>query len=280
MNWKPIIGRRANERASVLIALHEALPSKRWERLSEALSLDLRQRGFDAIGVGEGGPVTPGNIGFQIIMGSGPMTSLADPPPLVFRRHEEDGVGETITVDRNGMRHVVEAPKTIADVAERVGGAMSAYLNTAHDLVSVQFVTLEVWGRFKGEAATGGADLYEVLNQKSTHLPAFVPHRNDLWHCHVGYFLPQPNGLRRLVNLNVDITDLPTTAPTGGSGEPPISLMAKACGVYEMVRAEFRPDEPAMDGDLLLSTLSDLNATSTDVLKDVLTADAVSAMAL
>jgi len=60
----------------------------------------------------------------------------------------------------------------------------------------------------------------------------FPTDTNELWHSHVGYFLPATQTSRRLINLNVDVADIADPLPSGAATPAP----TRSVSIYTLVQ--------------------------------------------
>ncbi|GJD96913.1 TIGR04255 family protein [Methylobacterium iners] len=287
MRWKPAHDAHAIERVSLSLQFPEPIPSKPWQTLLNAAALEFPAAGFNVtleeveINIGQfaGGPgmriPIAGAPGFAV--GPGQMVQA----PIAgrsFQRVVSNEVREEITLSRNGFAYAAVRYDGWASYRERAMSLLARCIDTTLPLVNLQLVKLEYWDRFVFQGPREEVDYAELLRRHSPYLPSFPYGSNQLWHSHVGLFVPSGTSARRLLNLNVDVLDLADN--TGTTAEAPTPVGKRSVGIYSLAQDTFSSDGSPSDRSGLVSSFEGMHTILKVALAEVITPEASSRISL
>lgn len=148
--------------------------------------------------------------GGQILFGNQPSSSLL-PDGVSYFRTDTRGVQiEELRLDRHSLLYATQDylgwEKFIAAVVKY----LYPVLRPIHDQCSPLIfhgsnLTYIDKFNFQGELNEFNSSL--LLKQNSKYLAQFIEDSNDLWHCHVGKFIRQESGVKRLKSVRLDCLD-------------------------------------------------------------------------
>jgi uncharacterized protein (TIGR04255 family) len=146
------------------------------------------------------------NLGVELIQ-------VAPPRRIIFRRMEP---GTNIAVDQFSVsmqRITLETSRyrRWVDFFEMLKGTVSDIAASYPTILSVRSVRLEYFDRFN--STTPDADQWEVINETSDYLSPAIRDKNNALHVHSGWFDFETPQVRRLTNINIDITDVEIPPP-------------------------------------------------------------------
>jgi uncharacterized protein (TIGR04255 family) len=203
-HFEPIFPAHAIERCSASISFSEELPSKAFQKVVARARERFRQAGMESVGTG--------SFGFQIDA-SGRATAIEGVKPAIFVTSDQAMqciVAPNDLTVRTG-RYVRWQPFA-GQIEELVLPLLEGYL----EVVSIAHVQLEYLDRFVWSGDWTSFNWRELLREDGMFIAGRASRASAQWHCHSGW-IEQMAGGRRLVNVNVDLADLPReqgTAPT------------------------------------------------------------------
>ncbi len=277
MPWSPAHPNHAIERVTVLFQFGENVPSRLWESIlaqaserSSALgftsAVDEMEMNFMPLPVGQ---PAPGAVFPQMFFGHGGGNQPAQTRAgRTFQVIEDGVVREQLSLRRNLFFYSIPTYTSWIDLRDRIQNLVSSYLDSVMASISLSTMKLEYWDRFVFEGAEEGLSYSELFREGSRNLPAFPFGLTDLWHSHVGYFIPSNSAARRLFNLNVDMVE--GTEPAQGLMPP--TPRRRSAGLYSMVQDSYEaqaapPNWTAMS--LILDEMHGiLNASVSDTITD------------
>ncbi len=109
-------------------------------------------------------------------------------------------------------------------------------------------------------------------------MPGFPFGTDQLWHSHVGYFVPLAPSARRLVNVNVDVLDLAESAAPDQPLQP--AIQRRSVGFYSMAQDSGPTSASPVDHHGTISTLEDLHTSLKAIFSDVITLEAADRISL
>lgn len=289
MRWLPAHEDHAIERVSLTFEFAEPLPAKPFQTLMNRASLDFPKQGFNAVIdeheitaapqmiQGAGGP----NFGLRIQLGGqGPGQVAQSPQAAVAGRNfqilDENQAREEIQIHR--ARFVYSSLIYSGWDAHRARALalLEQYLSLALPLTNVRIVKLEYWDRFVFDGLPAEATYEELLRPNSPYLPGFPANTRELWHSHVGFFLPEPS--RRLINVNVDVIDLIEASSDGHPmGD---AALRRSVGLYTLAQDSLAQDASPATADEAISTLDALHTILKETFSAVITAEAADRISL
>jgi uncharacterized protein (TIGR04255 family) len=186
----------AIERCGMSVVFTEGMPEKAFQRVVASLRSNAEKMGFEqarqspAIEI----DLTTGNLN-PVGARQGPVTFVSS-----------DGAFQFIAAPNilfwATTRYVRWAP--FAGQFETIlGSTLEDYLEN----LTLGAVQLEYLDRFTWTGGWDDFDVFGVLRRESELLNTRAPRSRREWHLHTGWF-EEVDGLRRLVNVNVDVTEL------------------------------------------------------------------------
>ena len=293
MRWHPAHEAHAIERVNLTFQFADAIPPKPWQALLSAISAELPKEGFgNSFDEHEPSstpmPVAPGRQPHIVPGGLGPLGQfgmLAGMPPIqfvvsgrTFQALNGAEVREEVQLHRRRLAYSATIYNGWEAHRGRALMLLGPYLDRVLPLVSVQIVQLEYWDRFVFDGPASEAAFGELLREGSRYLPNFAFGVDQLWHSHVGHFMPASSGVRRLINVNVDVIDLLDAVPAGLP--PGAPALQRSAGVYTMAQDTLDEGLSPNDTAGMVSTLDELHTILKAVVGDVITAEAADRISL
>lgn len=288
MQWLPAHEAHAIERVSLTFHFAEALPAKPFQVLLEQASSIIHAAGFSG-GADEhelsGGPqVTPlggPGIGFQISIGPRADLGMTTAPKMVvagrtFQMHVDGQLREEIELRRSHFVHTSQIYGGWEAHRSRVMSLIGESLNRALPLTNLAAIKMEYWDRFVFDGLPMDAVYGDLLQLGSRYLPNFPRGSNQLWHSHVGFFVPGAD--RRLVNINVDAVDVTMVPAFNEPPGPP--QQRRSVGLYTLVQDSIAPAASPGNAEGTISTLEALHTTLKEEFAAVITAEAADRISL
>jgi uncharacterized protein (TIGR04255 family) len=265
MNWEPARADHSIDKATASVVLSDSIDANTFDELVVAVRkavavhhLTKRLDLPDAIEL-EASAEGLIKIGTDIFPGSPPRR-------VVFQRPEADS-GTAVDEVSVGMKRIAIGTLRY----RRWDGFFNLIITTMEALdrvypvtKSVKMARLEFVDRF--ESMPGGADHFEVVSRDSKFLASAVRDKTDAFHVHSGWFDFEGKDIRRLTNVNVDVGELPRSAP---EGRRKISILSM--GQYEALNGIL--DDP-------LARLSTLHDYLKDTFRSTITTTAAARVAL
>ena len=253
--FEPIFPAHAIERCSATVLFDQPLPTKLFERTRLAQEARLGSLGF------ERGPKT---IGFSLDFQTGRVLQVGDDAqPVPYTTHDRS---LTITILSSQV-----SLQTIRYVRwAQFRAALDKYLiPTVADFsasVSIAASQLDYIDRFWWTGTWVDFEASALLNMRSdlfAHRPGAT---NEQWHSHSGWFQRLEPGIRRLVNVNIDVV----SAQVSNVSEPRPSV-----GILTSMRDATEPSPPqitpsGIPDDRLLSFLDRQHVDLKGLLRDLL----------
>ena len=293
MRWRPAHEAHAIELSSATFQFGEPVPAKLWLALLEDISTKASSSGFNVRfdGVEFGiefrmPPATPelqfpGQVSpLPSAMPGGvvplPIPSTDDVPTgRILRATDGGGFREQLQLHRGHFTYTLSRYVGWSSFADRVRNLLAPALDRVLQLVNLSIVKLEYWDRFIFAGPASEAKYDELLRVGSCYLPGFPADTTELWHSHVGLFVPSGTSSRRLINLNVDVIDL---ADSAGPSQPPVPQ--RSVSVYSMAQDALPPGNSPGAYDEAACTLDDLHGVLKKVFAEVITSEAAQRIAL
>lgn len=228
MDWEPATDKHAIERAALTFQFSEWLPSVVWKRvITKANSAFPRETHTASV------------LGTQTIQMGSPIfvSPLAGLPNVenaygyVYRAITSEKPTEDITLKRDSFTIGTAAYGRWAGFLETAKCNLTDYLLDALGVVSITSVQMEYWDRFN-QSSKRAPRYRALLESRSIHLPRSVFRHRGMWHAHTGFFAAPPSE-KLLVNLNIDVIDIPRDAVS--------TETKKSVGIYSMVK-DTRPE--------------------------------------
>lgn len=166
--------------------------------------------------------------GGQIIFGSQPSNSSL-PDGVSYFRTDTRGVQiEELRLDRHSLLYATQDYLGWAKFIESAVKYIYPVLRPLHDQCSpliFQGSSLTYIDKFyfHGEIRDFNSSL--LLRPNSKYLAKFIEDSNDLWHCHVGKFVREELGVKRLKSVRLDCLD--ENVQTPNSSSPAVSRVVR-----------------------------------------------------
>lgn len=246
MPWKPAHEAHAIERASVTFQFVEAVPSKLWQSMLNRTTLEYQGKGFNSIAEGLEFNFNPLVAGQAMALPAGGMLGWAEAAPQVigghipalpggsartFRALVGNQVREEVSLSQSRLSYSSAHYDRWKSFEERIYDLLEPLLDSALQVTNLSIIKMEYWDRFVFEGPPTQADYREVLRSDSKYLPSFFFETNELWHSHVGHFIPDREHVKRLININIDALDVADIQPPTSS--------RRSIGIYSMGQDTF-----------------------------------------
>jgi uncharacterized protein (TIGR04255 family) len=289
MRWLPAHEDHAIERVNLSFEFAEPLPAKPFQALINSASLDFPKQGFNSVVDEHEIVASPhmiqggagANLGFRIQFAGHAPAQMASPSQMVvggrnFQALNETGVREEVLIHRDRFVHSSMIYGGWAAHRARVLALLGSYLDRALPLANVHIIKLEYWDRFVFRGAPAEAAYSELLRPNSRFLPGFPTDTRELWHSHVGFFLPDPP--RRLINVNVDVIDIiETSLEKQATGE---SALRRSVGLYTLAQDTLAQGASPSSAEGTISTLEALHTILKETFSAVITDEAANRISL
>lgn len=220
MPWQPAHEAHAIERVNVTFQFGEAVSSKLWSSMLNRATLDYQKKGFNVTTDGIEFAVSP--IAPPQAMGMGaspagvvPAAGAVLPGPLpiagtttrTLRRVVGNEVWEEVALSQLRFSYATTRYDRWVPFRQRLYELLEGLLNQALQVVDLNLVKMEYWDRFVFDGAPSVIDYGALFRSNSGLVANFYSGMAELWHSHIGHFVPSPAHTKRLFNLNVDVFD-------------------------------------------------------------------------
>jgi uncharacterized protein (TIGR04255 family) len=196
MTFAPIFPAHAIERCTATVAFAPPLPDKAFLSVANRSADALKQAGFSAqqsmvLGfmVGADGSMTP-------------QTPMA--PPRVF----QSPTGTlAVTLSAQGIVLTTGGYVRWQPFIGEFERLVLPILTMCRQIVSVSAVRLEYWDRFlwSGDWSTFRSE--QLIRNSTPYITPAALAKAEQWHSHTGWFDRISSNVRRLVNVNIDVSD-------------------------------------------------------------------------
>ncbi len=281
--WLPVHEGHAIELCMATFQFGEPVTAKAWQAIAESISAKARDAGFEArsdtvelnlsvpgnFGIGAGFQVAPMGLGpgAPQLPGQPPSGPVSRSPVRILSASDDGGPREQVYLRRDHVAYASMRYPGWSAFSRQAGVLLAEDVERIIQLVDVHSVKLECWDRFTFEGEPAEAEFGELFELPSGYLPGFPKGSPELWHSHVGAFVPGAADARRLVNLNVDIVDLRQAAMDDGR----LPGLKRSAGIYTMVRDEFRQGYMPSGFSQVAGTLDGLHVALKEVFSEVIT---------
>lgn len=207
--YRPCAGSHAIDQAVVGIRLRTAANDERFHSAAE-LATELAVR-YNLPGRLQLDPFSM-VFGRQVIS-QGYATSGELSPGLVFQRVNPDGsMGEELTLERNTVTYRTRSYRRWSDVIGFISGILCPVAAVLSGESSEEIAVIEL--RCMDQFLSDGQNppLGELIRRDTPYIPPDLFARSDMLHCHLGWFEDVSETGRTLVNLNLDVSDIPEGA--------------------------------------------------------------------
>lgn len=251
----PILPAHAIERCGITVIFDQPLPEKIYIRLRDTVVASLRKVGLT--------PRVQQSFGFTVDTQTGRFVPQSNPPVGPMNFASSDGAAQLFYAPNSIVWHTSRYIRW-RPFFSHYESVTSFILENFLQSVSVASLQIEYWDRFLWEGDWASVNYDHLLNAGAQ--VARPPTRSmKEWHSHAGWFETE-DGLRRLINLNVDVAEY--VSPTQG-GVPSV-------GIYTMLRDEMNapgfgsvsPSEQSLT--YLMDRLDKMHVASKRVLADAI----------
>lgn len=262
MNWEPSRADHSIDRATVSITLQDPIDLNTLDELVVVTrKVAFAHNLMDRIDAPE--PITIA-AGEQQVVALGPNRAMSR--RVVFRRLDAEG----LAVDEIAIAstHIAVGTLRYRRWADLFGltTELANTLNATFPLLDrVKIVRLEYVDRFV--SAIGGGDHFDVISRTSPYLTAVAGTKEAALHVHSGWFDFETKALRRLTNVNIDVTDIAIPPPT----EPRRKITILTMCQHEALAGSV---------DAPLSRLDAIHDYLKSVLSEIITTEAAARIAL
>jgi len=201
MVWRPAHAEHAIEKASFVINFQENIPKKIFDAATIAASKELIAAGF----VPSVAPAEAGTITIELINSNAhPINSDVK----AFQMIRSNEIFEEIIIRRKQLIYITSRYPRWSRFKERIESVFGRLIESFLHVSDIEFLKIEYFDRFVFDGDRHEARYEELFKRGTPYIPKFYFDRNDLWHCHAGYFITSGKGYQRLINANVDIVDV------------------------------------------------------------------------
>ncbi|WP_165790921.1 TIGR04255 family protein [Pleomorphomonas carboxyditropha] len=232
MNWRPAHEAHAIERANFSLFFQEEIPAKALNGAVDSITEKVLSLGFAPVV-----PPPPNNV-FVVNIGSAVVQPQVEGRGFQLNRSGE--LIEELIFQKGFIAYSTTRYTRWKDVIGRIADLISPVAEKYISISNVMSLKLEYYDRFVFEGEPGLADFGGALSAGSKYLPEFYRDMKDLWHSHVGYFVPAKGGYKRLININVDALDV---VPKGAEPTDPKNSR-RSVGIYTMAEDRFWSEIP------------------------------------
>jgi uncharacterized protein (TIGR04255 family) len=230
MSFNPALSNHAIERCTATVAFEPALPDKAFLTIADKCAEALGHAGFTA-------PQTF-TLGFTV----GPDGAMKSQVPVAAPRIFQSKTGTiAITLSTQGIVFTTTAyvrwQPFIGEFERLVGPTSERF----RDVVSISAIRLEYWDRFlwSGDWSTFRPRL--LINESSSYVTPAALKQEREWHSHTGWFQRLSDKLRRLVNINVDVSEVVRDPIL--PGQPSIGIYSSLTDQPNVAGYSVTPDE-------------------------------------
>lgn len=195
LQFAPIFPSHAIERCGATITFSEPLPLKVFQKVLDQVQTSFRNEGLEMIGG------APRAVGFQFDIASGQATPLTEPRPSIFATADR---ASQFIVAQNSLTARTTSYVRWSPFAGQLEELLLPLIGAYSEIASVVSIQLDYVDRFLWTGDWNNLDWRSLLRPEFLAQRAAETHRQ--WHTHSGWF-EDAGGRRRLVNVNVDLTD-------------------------------------------------------------------------
>jgi len=268
--WRPRHSEHAIEVMSLGIAFPEPLPVRLSQRLQQSVFSRMTADG-DSIDrkVIRGIQVTNGAASFEQVG-----VQLSVPAEGHFAASTK--LSSQVEINPQAIIYRTWAyEKWDAELA-RMRAWMAEAIDLAASVSSIQSARLEYQDRFSYDGDVEDAPVAQLLRSDCMWLAPHIFSLREGWHSHTGRFIPSTHGQRSVVQLHVDVQDLPFPSPPGVRQTRWIYMMTAFEDRYDFT--EIDPD--GLNADFLFERSTAMHHKLDDIIKQALTDEACAAINL
>jgi uncharacterized protein (TIGR04255 family) len=249
-HFDPIFPAHAIERCAATVVFEDVIPPQIADQAVELASakLDAKLNKANTAGV---------QLSFDAATGK---LSVVPGGPTEYQRGAD---GPRLTVMPNII--VWQTDKYVrwdpffGEFNQVVGSVLRSLLSMS----KVSAIKLEYWDRFIWTGSMEKMDPWALLKKNLPLVALGAARAGASWHSHCGWFEPQTKGIRRLVNVNVDVLEIKLQ----GAQKP-----SPTVGIYTMCQDDFGmpPSGNFADVDAISMKLVELHVALKRLLSDII----------
>jgi uncharacterized protein (TIGR04255 family) len=196
MTFSPILPNHAIERCTATVAFAPDLPDKAFLRVADEATQILTTSGFVAQ------PTM--TLGFEVR----PDGSMASKTMVAAPRIFQSAAGTlALTISAQGIVLTTISYVRWQPFIGEFERLAIPIVRLFRQVVSVSAVRLEYWDRFIWSPDWSDFNIRQLIQENSMYVAPAIPTKPREWHSHTGWFEPTRGGLRRLVNINIDVSE-------------------------------------------------------------------------
>jgi uncharacterized protein (TIGR04255 family) len=204
-HFDPLFPAHAIERCAVTIAFRQPLPDRSFERATARAASEFARKGLQL------SPVASFAMGINIDLASGKIGPATRAPPRSFTLPDQSA---TLLVFPNAIAWQNSRYVRWAPFIGQFEGIVSPVLSEFLEAGPPSAIKLEYWDRFIWSGDWSNFSALQLLRPESGAFAALAAKQaRKEWHSHCGWFEPV-EGLRRLINLNVDMVEISPNKPS------------------------------------------------------------------
>jgi uncharacterized protein (TIGR04255 family) len=217
MNWEPAHADHSIDNVVILASFEQPLDPDTFDEMVVAVRKSAISHGFTQRSDQQeplqiaAPPVNVLGAGQNVMISIGGLDDSVR-RRVVYREVAEGAVIGEFSVGAQSVSLTTARYRRWANFSETFIDLFQNLDNTAQILSKIRSIRLQYVDRFR--SIPGGGDHFEVLSTSSPYIVEALKHSSETaFHVHSGWFEMTDPGVRKLTNVNVDVTDL--------SGPPP-----------------------------------------------------------
>ena len=201
-NWKPIRDTHAIQMAAIGVTFSDSLSLRPWERVRGLVAPKAKQLGLDK---------EEAQAAIQFTMGPGgpmPVPQQPNVPASIdyLRMERADFFSDRFTVNRQGLRYEEWSYTRWAALLEKASAVMeeafAEYTDTVMATIYVDYIDV-----FAADKNIDAPDCGEVVSRSSDLIAPAAYDPSKPWHTYSGHFEAVSPEIRRLHQVNIDVSD-------------------------------------------------------------------------
>jgi hypothetical protein len=210
MSWQPAAQTHAIDRVAASINVAGRIGGKAHDQIAALVQARAALAGINELSV------IPRAFAIQLAAGPDSLLPQIQPEPgspgRVMRRTVDGRVAEEVVFDGASLVFNASVYSSWDEFITRLTDVCLPVIEQISLVAYVREVRLEYWNRFEW-ISDDPPDTAALVNPASKFLPARVVQAEKSWHSHLGYFIYPRDGVRTLVNLNVDVAHREPAVP-------------------------------------------------------------------
>jgi uncharacterized protein (TIGR04255 family) len=255
MTFSPILPNHAIERCTATVAFAPELPDKAFLSVAEEVTRVLTTSGFVA--------QQTMALGFEV----GPDGSMTPKTMVAVPRVFQSATGTLVlTISAQGIVLTTTSYVRWQPFVGEFERLARPIVSLFRRVVSVSAVRLEYWDRFIWSPDWKDFNIRQLIRDNSPYLTPAALTKSREWHSHTGWFEPAGRGLRRLVNINIDVSEFtrPSFQP-----QPSVGIYSSLTDQANIVGYGAIPDESLTEG-FVIDRLEDQHLALKDIIGHII----------